>query len=287
MSPTPPDTPKKDCEMLTRRLAKTKHLLETEGPRAVIREIHNSLWLRLRLKAMAHKKSAELDGCSFSLQTIPDSLTKLFLLNGQYELPERQAVTKHLRRDLPVIELGGALGVVACVTNKLLENPTAHVVVEANPFAIKQLTLNKESNHCKFTIVNRAVAYGADHVTFRPTIDLAANSIDTNGSQLQGTEQAVTVQAIQLGKLVTEHGFSRYSLVCDIEGKEYELIHNESEILKQADTIILETHARLIGQEKNASMMRELIDLGFTIVDEEASVTTLRRSPGLTTAQTT
>src|ERR1700692_3668724 len=94
MPPTPPGTLKRDCEMLTRRLAKTKHLLATEGPQAVIREIHNSLWLRLRLKAMAHKKSAELDGCNFSLQTIPDSLTKLFLLDGRYELPERRAVNK-------------------------------------------------------------------------------------------------------------------------------------------------------------------------------------------------
>src|SRR5271170_5679520 len=45
--PAPAGTLKRDCEMLTRRLAKTRHLLETEGPQAVIREIHNSLWLRL------------------------------------------------------------------------------------------------------------------------------------------------------------------------------------------------------------------------------------------------
>ena len=82
--------------MLTRRLAKTKHLLQTEGAQAVVREASSSLWLRLRLKALAHKQNAELDGCIFSLRAIPDSFTKLFLLDGRYELPERRAIKRHL-----------------------------------------------------------------------------------------------------------------------------------------------------------------------------------------------
>jgi FkbM family methyltransferase len=263
--------------MLTRRLAKAKHLLRTEGLWSVVREIWNSVWLRLRLKMMAGKKTAELDGCTFSLRTIPDSLTKLFLLNGQYELPERRAVTRHLRRDLPVIELGGALGVVACTTNKLLTRPTAHVVVEANPHAIPQLTLNKESNHCEFEIVNRAIAYGVDAVTFCPTVDLASNSIDSDGTQLYGTEQPVTVESIQLGRLVTERGFGRFSLVCDIEGKEYDLVGNEIEVLKKADVIIMETHARLIGEDKNKLLISKLTDAGFRVIEEDGFVTTLRQ----------
>jgi FkbM family methyltransferase len=226
---------------------------------------------------MAHKKSAELDGCSFSLQAIPDSLTKLFLLDGRYELPERRAVKKHLKRDLPVIELGGALGVVACITNKLLTHPAAHVVVEANPLAIPPLTLNKESNHCEFEIVNRAIAYGVDAVTFCPTVDLASNSIDSDGTQLYGTEQPVTVEAVQLGRLVAEHGFSKFSLVCDIEGKEYDLVCHEIETLKKADVIIMETHARLIGEDKNQSLIEKLTDAGFRIVEEDGFVTTLKQ----------
>jgi FkbM family methyltransferase len=264
--------------MLTRRLAKTKHLLQTEGPQAVIREIHNSLWLRLRLKVTAHRKNTELDGCTFSLATIPDSLTKLFLLDGRYELPERRAVKRHLRRDLPVIELGGALGVVACITNKLLTYPTAHVVVEANPLAIPPLTLNKETNHCGFEIVNRAIAYGVDTVTFCPTVDPASNSIDSDGTQLYGTERPVTVEVIQLGRLVAENGFSRFSLVCDIEGKEYDLVCHEIEVLKKADVIIMETHARLIGEDKNQSLLHALTDAGFKIIEEDSFVITLQRS---------
>jgi FkbM family methyltransferase len=266
--------------MLKRRLAKTKHLLETEGPRAVLREISDSLRLRMRLKAAAHKKSVQLDGCTISLQGIPDSFTKLFLLDGRYELPERRAVKQHLRRDLPVIELGGSLGVVACITNKLLVNPAAHVVVEANPFAIPQLTLNKNANDCKFEIVNCALAYDTDSVTFCPTVDLAANSIESDGSQLYETEKSVTVPAIRLGELVATRGFSEFSLVCDIEGKEDDLISNELDVIRMADVIVMETHARIIGEERNQLLLRKLTDIGFTVIEKDGFVLTLRKSGG-------
>jgi FkbM family methyltransferase len=264
--------------MLTRRFAKAKYLLETEGPRAVFREIQNSLWLRFRLKAVAGKKTTELDGCTFALDTVPDSLTKLFLLDGTYELPERRAVRKHLRRDLPVIELGGALGVVACVTNKLLAESSAHVVVEANPLAIPSLTANKELNRCGFSIVNRALAYGVDTVTFSPTVDIASNSIESDGTALHGTEKAVTVKAICLDSLLKTNGFQNFSLVCDIEGKEYDLVCQELDVLKRADVIVMETHARMIGEEKNQELINKLAGIGFSIIEEDGFVITLRKS---------
>ncbi len=59
------------------------------------------------------------------------------------------------------------------------------------------------------------------------------------------------MKAVQLGSLVAERGFARFSLVCDIEGKEYDLVCHEIEVLKKADVIIMETHARIIGEEKN------------------------------------
>ena len=93
-----------------------------------------------------------------------------------------------------------------------------------------------------------------------------------------GTAPPVTVEAIQLGRLITEYGFSRFSLVCDIEGKEYDLVCHEIEALKRADAIIMETHARIIGEEKTKLMMNKLTDLGFKIVEEDGYVTTLRQS---------
>ncbi len=168
------------------------------------------------------------------------------------------------------------MGVVACVTNKLLKNPRNHLVVEANPLVIPQLELNKALNRCQFEIVNRAIAYGAESVTFRPSTNMAGSSITRPGN-----EPAVTVDTIQLGELLHEHGFGRFTLVCDIEGLEYDLVCHEADALKMADTIIMETHARYIGEDKLRSMMGKLEELGFTIVEKIGFVVVLQQRTGI------
>jgi FkbM family methyltransferase len=194
------------------------------------------------------------------------------LFTNNYEAEERRAVARYLRRDLPVVELGGSMGVVACVTNRLLINKKAHLVVEANPLAIPHLELNRKLNHCKFEIVNRAIAYGVDSVTFRPSSSLCGNSITADGDL-----PPVTVETVQLGELVRTRDFRRFNLVCDIEGLEYDLVCQESEVLKMADTIIMETHARYFGEDKLRFMMSKLQDLGFNLVEETGFVVVLRK----------
>jgi FkbM family methyltransferase len=194
------------------------------------------------------------------------------LITNIYEAPERRAVARYVRRNLPVVELGGSMGVVACVTNKLLKDPTAHLVVEANPLAIPHLELNRKLNRCQFEIVNRAIAYGVASVTFRPSSSMAGNSITADGDL-----PPVTVQTAQLRDLVRDRGFGRFNLVCDIEGLEYDLVCREMDVLKNADTIILETHARYIGEDKFRLMMTKLEELGFRVVEESGFVVVLRQ----------
>ena len=193
-------------------------------------------------------------------------------MTDKYEAAERRAVVRYLRRDMPVIELGGSMGVVACVTNRLLADPSRHVVVEANPLAIPQLELNRKLNGCQFEIVNRAIAYGAPSVTFSPSSDLAGSSITRAGDQ-----SPVTVDTVGLADLAHDRGFGRFNLVCDIEGLEYDLVCHEAEVLKKADTIILETHARFIGEEKFRAMMTRLDGLGFRIVEQIGFVMVLQQ----------
>jgi FkbM family methyltransferase len=256
--------------MLKKKVSTVYKLLRDGG----IKNLYDYSWVRLQVLAKGRKKQVRLDRCIFSLEGITDKSTILELLTDKYEASERQAVARYLRRDIPVIELGGSMGVVACVTNKLLKNPTAHVVVEANPLAIPQLELNRKLNGHRFEIVNCAIAYGADSVTFRPSADLAGNSITRAGNQ-----PPVTVNAVKLGELVQERGFNRFTLVCDIEGLEYDLVCQEGDVLKQADTIIMETHARYIGADKFRDMMAKLKDLGFTIVEEIGFVVVLQQVP--------
>jgi FkbM family methyltransferase len=230
------------------------------------------VWLRLQVLWKGRKTEVRLNHCVFDLSRITNSAIRIELMTDKYESAERRAVVRYVRRNMPVVELGGSMGVVACVTNKLLENPARHVVVEANPLAIPQLELNRTLNGCQFEIVNRAIAYGTSSVTFSPSSDLAGSSITRAGDQA-----AVTVDTIGLSDLVRERGFGRYNLVCDIEGLEYDLVCQEADVLKKADTVILETHARYIGEEKFRMMLAKLDELGFKIVERIGFVLVLQQ----------
>jgi FkbM family methyltransferase len=248
--------------MLKKKVNTARRLLREQGLRAVA----GHGWFKLK----ARQNTIRLDNSIFRLEGIHGD-SRVAMLNNSYELPERRAVVRYLRRDLPVVELGGSIGVVACVTNKLLKDQTAHLVVEANPLAIPYLERNKQLNRCKFEIMNRAVAYGSNTVTFRPSSDMCGNSVTTAGD-----ENPVTIPTAQLRDLLHHRGFSRFNLVCDIEGMEYDLVRNEADVLKRADTIIIETHARLIGKDKLSSMMIRLQELGFRVIEETGFVVVLQ-----------
>lgn len=172
------------------------------------------------------------------MEGIPDGIVKMTLLADRYEVSERRAVARHLRRDIPVVRLGGSMGAVACITNKLLSDPMAHLVVEANPLAIPHLQLSKEMNGCEFEIENRAIAYGVESIVFHPPSEMCGSSLTTKGDQ-----PPVIVETARLHDLVRGRGFTAFTLICDIEGQEYEMVCQEADVLKDGDTIIMETHA--------------------------------------------
>jgi FkbM family methyltransferase len=255
--------------MLGKKWTTARNLWQEGG----LKRIYEYWWVRLQVMAKQHKPTVRIDGCTFRLQGIHEAPTVIELCTNQYESAERKAIAKYLRRNLPVIELGGSMGVVSCVTNKLLKRDTAHVVVEANPLAIPHLEHNRDLNRCHFEIVNKAIAYGVDTVTYRPSSSLLGNSITA-----EGDAPAVTVGAVRLKDLVHEHGFGPFNLICDIEGLEFELVQHEPEVLKKVDTLIMETHARFIGADKCREMTDKLKELGFRMVKEFDFVIVMQQS---------
>src|ERR1700761_1311871 len=154
---------------LMNKLSTVRRLLREGG----IKNVFDYCRLRFQVWWKGNKSEVRVDTCMFNLAGVANDAIKIELITGKYELAERRAIARYLNRSMPVVELGGSMGVVACVTNKLLADPTRHVVVEANPTAIPQLEVNKKLNGRQFEIVNRAIAYGAESVTFRPSTDLA------------------------------------------------------------------------------------------------------------------
>jgi FkbM family methyltransferase len=233
----------------------------------------DALALKTKIQMRGASRSVELDHCRFSLAEMPDTSMKLELLSGRYEKPEREAVLHYLQPQWSVIELGGCIGVVSCITNKLLENPANHLVLEVNPLVLPFLKSNRDANGCAFQILDKALAYDSETVTFKPLSDFWGNSLYHAGEQ-----PPVTVKTTTLENLLQEHHFGSFALICDIEGQEFDLISREPETIRKAELIVLEVHPQILGDEKVEFLLSTLKDLGFGILSHSKNVITFRKS---------
>ena len=258
--------------IVNRKVATAKAAFQNGGASALAVLVKNYLQL-LRARAIG----IEIDGCRFKVRR----LTKDFwhgIVSGEYESSERQAIRQYLDPRHPVIELGGCLGVVTCILNRFLESPRMHVVVDASPECARTIKANAARNKCDVVVVNAAIAYNCDNVVFwvnpdRPYSN-ALQPIHPGCSQ-------ISVPATTLKALCEEYGVSGCSLVCDIEGQEYEMVKNELPLIAQCVTsMILETHPRLIGTEKTEEMLAALASVGFQIRDVIDDVYVLMRPQG-------
>ena len=202
----------------------------------------------------SHGDRASLDGCTFFLghPVIPTSLKSRFI-TGRYEKSERYAVSKYLSGHNPVIELGGSIGVVACITNRKLKDPSRHVVVEANPGLIPILEAHRAMNQCSFTVENRALAYGGHMVEFH------LDSAIVGGGIYNQSGDTVMVPTTTLGALCKSYEIESCDLICDIEGVEISMVSQEAETLKdRVKTLIIELHPMILGYAETMRIIREI-----------------------------
>lgn len=258
---------------MKRKLETAYQYLRKHGVRRFCATVYEQLNVKARIFLRGRNRTVALDGCVFPLHELANNPMKLALLDGTYEAPERAAVRKYLHPEWGVVELGACIGVVSCVTNKLLNNPKAHVVVEINPLAIPHLEANRKRNACSFKIVSRALAYDAREVSFRPHLDLWANFVGQGGNR-----PMVTVPATRLSEIVREEGLERFALICDIEGQEFALVQHEPETVGKAQIIIMELHPHMVGAENVQRMLNELERLGFRQIERQADVVVMERS---------
>ena len=115
---------------------------------------------------------------------IPSDATRQFRGRfplGVYELPERILISRHLPKDSRILELGGCLGIVSCILNEKISDPTQHVVIESNPLMIPYLELNRDSNGCAFSIVSGVVSKKREVTIHADTNTVNASEINSRG----------------------------------------------------------------------------------------------------------
>jgi FkbM family methyltransferase len=243
--------------------------LRQKGIKAIVRD--RLRWYRLRLemdnwlvgKAVElTSNTVRMHGLKFSVDNpLVTTRHKSTLFFGRYEVEEVALARRYLDPELPLVELGGSIGVVACVTNRLLSRPERHVVVEASPVLLPTLEANRTMNGCKFSIEHAALAYHTDAVEF----PLEGHFLH---GRINGSDKTARVQAVTLGKLLEKYEFETINLVSDIEGAEIELVEQEPEILRdRVKTLVMETHACFRGEEQVLAMLAALARLGFEPVD--------------------
>ena len=164
------------------------------------------------------------------------------LLRGKYESEEAALIAKHLPADLPVIELGGSLGVVSRLIRSRLAPGTRHLVVEANPDLIEACSRN--------------------------ALDIGS-----------GAGRVVAVPAVTLKDLHQRIGSpSAFSLVADIEGAEFALFEKDAETLAKAALAIVELHPKEYAKacRSEGEMDGLIAAAGFRVTERLADVVLLR-----------
>jgi FkbM family methyltransferase len=177
---------------------------------------------------------------------------------SDYEAPERSFCKRFIKPSDRVCELGGCLGVVSMVVNRLLTVPSDHLVVEANPEMIGFLERNREKNKGSFRILHRAVGDGNDVEM------LISSGILTSTRSHENHVQSMRVKGCTLAELQAKEGpFD--TLIMDIEGAETQVIL-ESDDWKAMRLIILEWHPSIITIENVTAGRKRLDEAGFRCV---------------------
>jgi FkbM family methyltransferase len=155
---------------------------------------------------------------------------------GFYESAEIRLINKFLNPNLPVIELGGSLGIISSFILHKLNSNTSLTVVEANAFLLPIIGKNIEMHNIKkipTKIIHKAIAYSNSFIYLDITDDNTTSHISEN------VQSGSLVESIQLNNITTK---KPYTLVCDIEGAEVELLLEDKEGLKNCFQLFIELH---------------------------------------------
>jgi len=225
----------------------------------VKKQWHQDRWIFGKLFELLKGNELSHNGMIFSFDNpcIQTKRKSRFLFGlGSYERREILLAKKYLDINLPLIGLGGCVGVVACITDKIVTKK--HIVVEANPHIIPLLEKNKKANDCKFEIVNKAIGY-------ENTVDFYLDDNFVAGSVHKKTPRKISVRGITLKELTKD--FKKINLFADIEGAEIPLIDNEIDVISEKVSIlIIEFHPAINGKNEVERVTARLEKAGLQCV---------------------
>ncbi len=201
---------------------------------------------------------------------IPRELTTLetrgeFLCNS-YKAPERTLTRKYIAADAAVLELGGCLGIVACLVNRRLADPRRHVVFEAHPLIVPYLDANRMRNGCEFQVRQQIIAKAPAAAFYLRDPFIGGSSL------LRPNDRQITVATTNVAEVESATGLRFDTLVVDIEGGEHAFFVDNPDLLGRVRLVIAELHPQIIGEAACEEIRGLFATAGLTRLDRRGSV---------------
>ncbi len=185
------------------------------------------------------------------------------LLNNTYEAPELKLINKHISPSDRVLEAGILTGATTMTIAK--------IVSEANVLAYEADIANADLARNNFTLNNLTIALRnrvlgnrksmPEKVTFFPNANPSSSSI----LKRKGSHQGVEVRVDDFETVIAE--FKPTTLCFDIEGGEIDLLCSTTSF-GCVKKILLETHARITGEDAIKNLLSHLDYHGFRVIDK-------------------
>jgi FkbM family methyltransferase len=185
-----------------------------------------------------------------------------------YENTELKFVSKYVKDNATIVELGSSIGVITSAIAMSRSDCTFHCI-EMNPDLIPLLEKNLKNNvNSDFFISNKAITgrfvEPGEKAYFKKGTD------STTGSLGEQKEGAYLIPKIRLSDYIKSNNIKEFTLVCDIEGAEVQILIEDAEALDKCQQIIIEAH--FINYNRvyyTPELIKKLIlSKGFKIIDE-------------------
>ena len=213
----------------------------------------------LGLAFLVLRREFRIEGMRFTVPLAHQSWSSLATYwFDDYEKPEREFCSEFIQAEDTVCELGGCLGIVSMVINRRLQNPSRHLVVEANPALIPWIHTNRDRNGGGFHILHAAAGNG-EALRFNGATGMLT------GREADEPSEGVLVEGKSLSELWQSFGPFTV-LVMDIEGAERSVFTGRDEHWKDCHLIVVEWHPSLITEAAVAECRDRLVSAGFRCV---------------------
>jgi FkbM family methyltransferase len=209
--------------------------------------------LALRRRYKRRPDALDLHGVALQLGAwTPDEIRNQ-IYEGRYESPEREVVTKTLRQDDIVLEIGSGLGYLTTVASGIAREVRSF---DANPAIVEVARNTVARNGLRATVTNAIL----ERSPSRSTAPFHIHKYFPESS-LVPSEHTVKTVAVPVLDFDVECGRCTYLLV-DIEGAEVDLLRAE---LPGVRAICVECHPQAVSARQITDMLLSLFGQGFTI----------------------